>query len=129
MQGELSIPIYYEDTDFSGFVYHANYLKFFERAREELFGRKKLRDFFSTGSHFVVREANLVFHKPARHGDVIRVQSHIDFTSHPVIVICQQTAFNQEQGDKLVTGSIQLVTVNERGFPVRVLKEFFQGGE
>ena len=31
----LSIRVYYEDTDFSGVVYHANYLKYFERARTE----------------------------------------------------------------------------------------------
>lgn len=129
MHGELSIPIYYEDTDFSGFVYHANYLKFFERAREELFGRKKLQDFFTNGSHFVVKEAKLVYHKPARHGDVLRVQTHIDYVNHPVLVVCQQTAFNQENGDKLVSGVVELVTVNERGFPIRVPKEFFQGGE
>ncbi len=34
----LPVTIYYEDTDFTGVVYHANYLKYFERAREELLG-------------------------------------------------------------------------------------------
>ena len=32
------IQIYYEDTDHSGVVYHANYLKYFERAREHMLG-------------------------------------------------------------------------------------------
>ncbi|MBW2548816.1 MAG: thioesterase, partial [Deltaproteobacteria bacterium] len=36
------VQIYYEDTDHSGVVYHANYLKYFERAREHIFGVDEL---------------------------------------------------------------------------------------
>ena len=36
------VQIYYEDTDLSGVVYHANYLKYFERAREHLLGPTEL---------------------------------------------------------------------------------------
>ncbi|MBT6176177.1 MAG: thioesterase, partial [Deltaproteobacteria bacterium] len=36
------VQIYYEDTDLSGVVYHANYLKYFERAREHLIGPTEL---------------------------------------------------------------------------------------
>ena len=34
---KITIRIYYEDTDFSGLVYHASYLRFMERGRSELF--------------------------------------------------------------------------------------------
>ena len=42
MSHVLDIQIYYEDTDFSGVVYHANYLRFFERAREHILGADEL---------------------------------------------------------------------------------------
>ena len=38
LTGSYKLNIYYEDTDHSGYVYHANYLRFFERARSELIG-------------------------------------------------------------------------------------------
>jgi len=41
---EFSVQIYYEDTDHSGVVYHSNYLKYFERAREDVIGIENLID-------------------------------------------------------------------------------------
>ena len=64
------VSIYYEDTDFSGLVYHANYLKYCERAREHLLGRDRLvRMWSETGMGFVVYRAELQFREPARFGD------------------------------------------------------------
>ena len=55
---EFKIPVrvYYEDTDFSGIVYHANYLKFFERGRTEA-----LRQCGITHTDLLARQAPLVF--------------------------------------------------------------------
>ena len=39
---DLNITTYIEDTDFQGFVYHANYLKFFERARSDFLSQNKI---------------------------------------------------------------------------------------
>ena len=51
----FSVQIYYEDTDHSGLVYHANYLKYFERAREHLLGTDELvRLLAEEGKGFVV---------------------------------------------------------------------------
>ncbi len=124
LTGELMVPVFYEDTDFSGFVFHSNYLKYFSRAREELFGRKHLQDMFTQGRHFVVKDAHLDFHKAARYGDLIRVHTQIDF-DHGVLVKCQHTAYHHSDGDKFVTGLIHLVTVNDRGFPIRIPSDFF----
>jgi len=49
---KYNLKVYYEDTDFGGIVYHANYLKYFERARSELiyslgYSNKKLLDKFN----------------------------------------------------------------------------------
>ena len=73
----LSLRVYYEDTDFSGFVYHASYLRFLERGRTEL-----LRDLVgdqsdlhqeARGLLFVVRKMSLDFLKPARMDDLLTV--------------------------------------------------------
>ncbi len=77
----LPIRIYYEDTDFSGVVYHANYLRFMERGRSDfirLLGIKQGELFAETaidapGFLFVVRSMKLEFFKPARIDEVIEV--------------------------------------------------------
>lgn len=126
MEGEFQVPIYYEDTDFTGYVYHANFLKFFERAREELFGREQLRKLYLEGKHFVVKDAQLSFHKPVRHGDVITIKSKIVF-DHPAVVTCHHTACLNENGvtSTHVTGLVRLVSVNERGHPTRLPVDSF----
>src|SRR5258708_5819670 len=82
--------IYYEDTDFSGFVYHANYLKFFERAREHLIGIELLKSLYGSGLHFVVTSAALKYRAPALFGDQIEVQSEGYFSRSPRIKIMQK---------------------------------------
>lgn len=74
----MTVRVYYEDTDFSGFVYHANYLRFLERGRTEL-----LRDLAleqadlqrDAGLIFVVRRMALDFLRPARMDDVLTVMT------------------------------------------------------
>jgi len=77
----LPIRIYYEDTDFTGLVYHASYLRFMERGRSDfirLLGIDQGELFEQTaqeapGFHFVVRSMKLDFRKPARVDEVIEV--------------------------------------------------------
>lgn len=119
LAGELLIPVYYEDTDFSGYVFHANFLKYFDRAREELLGRERLRDMFANGRHFVVKEAQIHYHKPLTHGDTMRVHTRIDH-DHAVILHCHHSIHRLSDGEKAVTALVQLVMVNARGLPLRV---------
>ncbi|MEE3327409.1 MAG: thioesterase family protein, partial [Myxococcota bacterium] len=64
------VRIYYEDTDVSGMVYHANYLKYFERAREHFIGPEELvRLFEEEDTAFVVYKAELTYKEGARLGD------------------------------------------------------------
>ena len=68
--------MYYEDTDFTGVVYYANYLKFMERARSQLFGFRNLaRMKRDDGLSFVVHSANLDFKEGATHGDLLVVRT------------------------------------------------------
>ncbi|CAO4149012.1 hypothetical protein LPLAFNJD_LOCUS2845 [Methylorubrum aminovorans] len=75
----LPLRVYYEDTDFSGFVYHASYLRFMERGRTELLrglaGDQSDLHADGTGLVFVVRKMTLDFLKPARMDDLIEVHT------------------------------------------------------
>jgi acyl-CoA thioester hydrolase len=77
----LPVRVYYEDTDFSGVVYHASYLRFMERGRTDylrlvgvdhraLFEQSAAE---APGFHFVVRSMNIEFLKPARMDDILEI--------------------------------------------------------
>ena len=77
----LPISIYYEDTDLSGMVYHANYLRYMERARTEFFrlagiSRANLDDEEPTA--WTLRRVALEFFRPARLDDRIAVHSGLN---------------------------------------------------
>ena len=107
--------VYYEDTDASGRVYHANYLKFFERGRTDLIYQTKytheiLLDKFNI--IFVVKECSLEFKKPAFFEDTIKVISKIDQLSRVKI------KFNQKifrGSDLLVQAKVLVIPVNKVG--------------
>jgi acyl-CoA thioester hydrolase len=71
----MELRIYYEDTDAAGVVYHANYLKFFERARTEYFRERDLlvADLAAAGHVFPVVHMEIDFRSPARHDDLLIV--------------------------------------------------------
>ena len=77
----LTVRVYYEDTDFTGIVYHANYLRYMERGRTNylrLIGADHRALFEETekeapGFAFVVRSMHIDFLKPARMDDVLDV--------------------------------------------------------
>ncbi len=72
----MKIRVYYDDTDAGGIVYHANYLKFCERARSELFferGKSPAMD----GGHFVVKHIEADFKKPGKLGDMLEIKHEI----------------------------------------------------
>ena len=72
----LPVRVYYEDTDFGGVVYYANYLRFFERARTEWLrdlGVDQTRLAADEGLQFVVRRAEVDFLRGARLDDMLSV--------------------------------------------------------
>ncbi|HEV2626039.1 MAG TPA: tol-pal system-associated acyl-CoA thioesterase [Xanthobacteraceae bacterium] len=77
----LTVRVYYEDTDFTGIVYHANYLRYMERGRTNylrLIGADHRALFEATereapGFAFVVRSMNIEFLKAARMDDVLDI--------------------------------------------------------
>ncbi|MFT4702336.1 MAG: acyl-CoA thioester hydrolase [Bradymonadia bacterium] len=72
------VQVYYEDTDHSGVVYHANYLKYFERAREHMLGVAHLRSLWERDQiGFVVYKASLTFRAGAVFGDTVIVNTTV----------------------------------------------------
>ena len=104
------VHIYYEDTDHSGVVYHANYLKYCERAREHLLGTEELRRLLEEdGIGFVVYKAELTFKKGAVFGDTVTVRTHADKES-PYRATFHQDVYRGEE--LLVQARVQLVCVD-----------------
>ena len=77
----MTVRVYYEDTDFTGVVYHANYLRFMERGRTNYLrligaGQRALFDAAereTPGFAFVVRSITIEFLKPARMDDILTI--------------------------------------------------------
>ena len=119
--GESQFQVYYEDTDFTGYVYHANYLRFFERAREDLFGVERIKQLFEAGCHLVVKSLELEYHRPAKHADQLVIKSSTEpkgFTQ----LTCWQEAYRKSDGlmEKMVSAKLNLVAVNGEGRPRRL---------
>ncbi|WP_201332427.1 YbgC/FadM family acyl-CoA thioesterase [Nitratiruptor sp. YY09-18] len=72
----MKIRIYYEDVDIGGRVYHAKYLHFCERARSEMFFAQNLQPIFKE-YHFIVKELQAHYIKPAFFGDLLEVRSKV----------------------------------------------------
>lgn len=72
------LRVFFEDTDLSGAVYHANYLRWFERARSgllRLLGIDQRAVHDAGGGSWVVAEVNIRYLAPARLDDVVRIES------------------------------------------------------
>ncbi|MFH3481258.1 tol-pal system-associated acyl-CoA thioesterase [Xanthobacter variabilis] len=115
---ELTLRVYYEDTDFSGIVYHANYLKFMERGRSdymrllgvvqgELFAQAAEE---APGFHFVVRSMQIDFLKPAKIDDVLHVETLSKDVAGASITLSQQV---KRGGELLVSAMVRVAFVSQ----------------
>jgi len=74
------VQIYYEDTDHSGVVYHPNFLKYFERAREHVIDSDKLATLWQEkGLGFAVYKANLTFQDGVEFAEICDVRTSYQF--------------------------------------------------
>ncbi len=120
----LSVPVYYEDTDHSGVVYHANYLKFFERAREDLIGVKVLAEMWHQhGSGFAVYKANMNFHEGAVFGDILDIRTTWKKEGAYRILFSHE-AWRPDAKKAAVTCTLELVYLgtNKRVLPIPYLE-------
>jgi acyl-CoA thioester hydrolase len=113
----MSVRVYYEDTDFSGIVYHANYLRFMERGRTNylrLIGADH-RALFSQaeqeapGFAFVVRAMTIDFLKPARMDDVLEIATTPEEVKGASIKLLQKVTRGE---DLLVEAHVRVAFVS-----------------
>ncbi len=108
----ITVRIYYEDTDHSGVVYHANYLKYFERAREDYIGYNRLVELWENeGLGFAVYKAELNYFEGAQFGDELEIRSTANLESD-YRVLWHQEAWRKGGVKAAVTADIQLVCIN-----------------
>ena len=114
----LTVRVYYEDTDFTGIVYHANYLRYMERGRTNylrLLGADHRALFEETakeapGFAFVVRSMNIDFLKPARMDDVLEVFTEPQEVRGASITLHQRVM----RGDELlVEASVRVAFISD----------------
>lgn len=122
----LPIRVYYEDTDFSGAVYHANYLKFCERARSDCL---RLAGIYHSALHwhqtqgrlgFVVRHMTCDFLRPARIDDLLEVETRLLAVAGARIDLKQ----NVKRGSDILFGAeVRVALVDGGGRPRRLPAE------
>jgi acyl-CoA thioester hydrolase len=119
------LRVYWEDTDAGGVVFYANYLKFFERARTEWLRAKGLEQQAlrtSAGGMFVVTDATLKFHRPARLDDQLLVTTWMLEPGRACMTIGQQARKEPDgSGVILCDATIRIGWVSASDFkPMRI---------
>ena len=115
----LWVRVYYEDTDFSGRVYHASYLRFLERGRTEWlrrrgFAHRDLAD--SSGVMFAVRSLQIDYLMPAMMDDLLEVETRAAVVRGASMIFHQRVV----RGDKeLVTAEVLVASLRD-GRPARI---------
>ena len=130
----LPVRIYFEDTDFSGVVYHGSYVRFMERGRTDYLRLLGVgHDALDKGEHgeplaFAVRRMTIEFLKPARIDDVIEVETRVGELAGARIVLAQTV---RRGAELLVTAEVTVALINAAGQPRRIpeaVRERLSGG-
>ncbi|PIE16576.1 MAG: tol-pal system-associated acyl-CoA thioesterase [Rhodobacterales bacterium] len=119
MTHHLPIRVYYEDTDMAGIVYHANYLKYIERARSDWVRGLGLDQnaMQAAGQVFVVRRIEADYLAPARLDDELQVQTDITKVSGVRLLLDQQVL----RGEQLLfRAAVTVVLLNQSGSVARL---------
>lgn len=116
----LPVRVYYEDTDFTGLVYHANYVRYFERGRSDFLrlvgiGHAQLLD-QDQPTAFVIAELGLTFHKPARIDDALVVRTRYQRIKGPRLIISQTV---ERETEVLCRAEVVAVCIHLDGRPRR----------
>lgn len=116
------VRVYYEDTDAGGIVYHANYLRFFERARTEwlrsLGGPSHSEIAAARDEVFVVRDLRIEYLRPARLDDMLEVELTVADGRRASLTL-RQWAHRQGEGETLVDARVRIAMIRRSdGRPV-----------
>ena len=119
----LPVRVYYEDTDFTGLVYHANYVRYFERGRSDFLraigvGHADLLE-EAEPLAFVVSELNIKYLKPARIDDALVVRTVYEQVKGVRLIIRQSV---ERAGEVLCRAEVTAVCIHLDGRPRRPSK-------
>jgi acyl-CoA thioester hydrolase len=114
------VRIFYQDTDVSGIVYHANYLNFCERARTEFLrvvgitqrGMMEAED----KAYFAVRDMQIEFLRPAYLDDILIIRTHMSALNAASVSMQQQV---HRQGEQLCSINLRVAVLGGDGRPRR----------
>jgi acyl-CoA thioester hydrolase len=116
----LPVRVYYEDTDFSGVVYHASYLRFLERGRTDFLRLSGVDQSIlhadGRGLIFAVRRLTIDYLKPARMDDVLVVETRTSEVRGASLVILQAI---RRGPDLIVTADVRVAAI-ANGRPARI---------
>jgi acyl-CoA thioester hydrolase len=117
----FEVRVYYEDTDFSGNVYHAAYLKFCERARTEYLRANGVHhtELAAEGLAFAVRSLSIDYERAARIDDMLAVESRVVAGSGARVSIEQIV---MRGGDVVARVVVQVVAITLDGRAARMPK-------
>ena len=119
------MKVYYEDTDASGRVYHANYLKFLERGRTNLIYQTNLTHQILINKFdiiFIVKNISINFKKPAFFEDSIEVISTVRELNRVKINFSQKI---YKESDLLIDAEVLVIPVNTKGKITKLPNELY----
>ncbi|MBE8159073.1 MAG: YbgC/FadM family acyl-CoA thioesterase, partial [Betaproteobacteria bacterium] len=124
----LSVRAYYEDTDAGGVVYHAAYIRFFERARTETMRRlgfchQRLRE--EWGVQFVVRALSADYFRPAHLDDILRVDARFAGRGRTYADFAQTAAL--PSGETAAAAKVRVVCVSQTSWRAAALPPLLAG--
>lgn len=125
----LMARVYYADTDFSGVVYHARYLEFFERGRSDFLRLAGVHHTeLADGKHgekivWIVRRMEIDFRGSAKIDDILTIDTRTENISGARITMAQQLKRDDEV---LVEARVEAAIIGENGRPRRFPKEWIE---
>ena len=122
MKHMFPVRVYYEDTDMGGVVYHANYLRFIERARSDWVrnlgnDQNAMRD---AGIIWVVRRVEADYLSPARFDDELVVETEVVEVSGVRLTMAQLVKRGETE---IFRATVTAVRINKDGKPIRLPAE------
>ena len=120
------VRVYFEDTDLSGVVYHANYLRFMERARSDMLscvGIDQRAAFDGNEGVYAVADLRIRYRRPARLDDALTVVSHVEAVGGAITTIHQAVM----RGDEILTDATVIAAfLTREGRPRRQPKSWVE---
>ena len=128
---DFYLRVYVEDTDFQGVVYHANYLKYFERARSQFLIENNLSQtdaIAKRNESYVIKTINLSYYHPAILEDELIVKTEIELVSKARTIFFQ-SILNSKNDTLICKGEVEVCFIDNnsgkpKAFPLGLLNLF-----